>query len=38
MRAMFAQAHLDGLLRTALVISGVGAMLLALLAAGPGAV
>jgi hypothetical protein len=35
---MFAPLHLDGLSRTALVISGVGAMLLALLAAAPGAV
>jgi hypothetical protein len=35
---MFVQLHLDGLLRTALIISAVGAMLLALLAAGPGAV
>jgi hypothetical protein len=37
MRAMFVQ-HLDGLSRTALILSAIGAMLLALLAAGPGAV
>ena len=35
---MFVQLHLDGLSRTALLISGVGAILLALLAGGPGAV
>ena len=34
---MFVQVHLDGLLRTALVMSAIGAMLLALLAATPGA-
>ena len=37
-RTMFVQLHLDGLSRTALVISGVGAILLALLGATPGAV
>ena len=36
--AMFMQLHLQGLSRTALLISGVGAILLALLGAAPGAV
>jgi hypothetical protein len=38
MRAMFVQLNLDGLSRTALLISGAAAMLLALLASAPGAV
>jgi hypothetical protein len=38
MRLMFMQLHLQGLSRTALLISGVGAILLALLGAAPGAV
>ena len=35
---MFVQLHLQGFSRTALLLSGVGAMLLALLGSGPGAV
>ena len=38
MCAMFVQLHLDALARTALLLSGIGAILLALLGAAPGAV
>ena len=38
MRAMYTQLHLQGLSRTALLISGAAAMLLALLGSAPGAV
>ena len=35
--AMFVQLHLDGLARTALLLSAAGATLLALIAGGPAA-